>query len=69
MENWFVLFAGSSPDGRGTPEYVGRTTDVEKAKQHLFDLRKSPYGFGHVDAFIGDNYVQCHTAANLNSLA
>ncbi len=25
--NWFILFDGSSADGRGFGEYCGRTTD------------------------------------------
>lgn len=48
METWFLLFDGSSPDGRGQPDFAGRTTDKAKAKKHYEACRKNPYSVGQV---------------------
>ncbi len=48
METWFLLFAGTSTDGTGQPDFVGRTTDKAKARKHYEACRKSPYDTGKV---------------------
>lgn len=45
---WYLLFDGSSPDGRGEPDYVGRTSHKESAKKHYKKVSKSPYSTGKV---------------------
>lgn len=44
---WFLLYDGSSPDGRGHPEFVGRTTDPKEAKAH-WEKCQNPYSTGKV---------------------
>jgi hypothetical protein len=48
MNPWFLLFDGSSPDGRGDPDYIGRTTDKAKAKAHAKKCSENPYCTGYV---------------------
>ena len=33
MDNWYLLFDGTSTDGRGQPKYVGRTLSKKNAKK------------------------------------
>lgn len=47
-ETWFLLFDGSSPDGRGEGKYVGRTTDVKHATWHFRKVNGNPYSTGYV---------------------
>lgn len=47
-QHQFVMYFGSSEDGRGTPQYKGRTTDFSIALKHLQRIEKNPYTFGHV---------------------
>ena len=51
MDVWYLLFDGSSPDGSGWPDYIGRTTDKEVAKEHFWKTHYSnnPYSTGKVD--------------------
>lgn len=46
---WFLLYGGTSVDGRGPGEYVGRTTDKQKAIKRFREVRKSPYSVGYVE--------------------
>jgi hypothetical protein len=48
METWFLLFDGTSPDGRGQPHFVGRTTDKDRACRHYNRCKKDPYSTGDV---------------------
>lgn len=48
METWYLLFDGQSTDGRGSGEYIGRTTDKKRARTHYEACRKSPYNTGGV---------------------
>ena len=48
MSLWYLLFDGSSPDGRGEPDYVGRTTHKELALKHYKKVNESPYSTGKV---------------------
>lgn len=47
-ETWFVLFDGSSEDGRGGGRYCGRTTNKEIARKHYEKFAKNPYSCGKV---------------------
>ena len=48
METWFLLYGGSSVDGRGAGEYVGRTTDKQAAIAHHQKCENNPYSAGYV---------------------
>ena len=47
-ETWYVLFDGTSADGRGDARFVGRTTDAVAAALHAKKCEKSPYCTGYV---------------------
>lgn len=47
-QTWYLLFGGSSVDGRGTGEYVGRTTDKKAAQKHWQKCKKNPCSVGGV---------------------
>lgn len=44
----YLLFDGSSPDGRGDPKFVGRTRDKIAAMEHHLECRANPYSCGKV---------------------
>lgn len=44
----FLLYGGSSADGRGSGRYIGRTEDKEKAKKHYLKVYNDPYSTGQV---------------------
>ena len=44
----YVLYGGTSCDGRGNPTYVGRTTDMKEAREHLKKGQSNPYSIGSV---------------------
>ena len=48
-DRWFLLYGGCSSDGRGTPEFEGRTTSIEEAAKHFRSVNNSAYSFGCVD--------------------
>lgn len=48
MGVWYLLFDGSSPDGRGEPEFIGRTLHKEVAKKHFEKVDGNPYSTGKV---------------------
>lgn len=59
-KTWFLLYGGTSCDGRGQPTYVGRTTCPKKALKHQQMLEKgSPYSLGHVEAITDTSSVRC----------
>jgi hypothetical protein len=45
---WYLLYDGSSADGMGQGQYVGRTTDEDAANKHADKCRKNPYSTGRV---------------------
>jgi hypothetical protein len=51
---WYLLYDGTSEDGRGTPSYVGRTVQHADAVRFITN-RKSPYWAGHV-LVVGDTW-------------
>lgn len=46
---WYLLYGGSSEDGRGPGVYEGRTTDVSVALKHHKKI-DSPYSTGYITA-------------------
>lgn len=46
---WYILYDGSSPDGRGTADYVVRTLDEKVARKHHDLCNASAYSTGYVD--------------------
>lgn len=67
-ETWFLLFDGSSPDGRGFPEYVGRTTDAKAAKKHFTKCHKNPYSTGSVFIVTDHTNVSANPDTDWDSL-
>lgn len=45
---WYLLYDGSSSDGIGWPDYVGRTTSVKVAKKHFKKCKSDRYCTGKV---------------------
>lgn len=45
---WYLLYGGTSTDGRGDPKFKGRTTDSKEALKFFKETRKSPYDIGRV---------------------
>jgi hypothetical protein len=45
---WFLLYGGSSTDGRGEPKFEGRTTDKKKAIKFFKRDGGSPYSLDEV---------------------
>lgn len=48
MTDWFLLYGGRTCDGRGTGQYVGRTTSKKKAVKHAIMCFTDPYSVGFV---------------------
>lgn len=48
MKTWYLLYDGSSADGRGTPRYIGRTLDKVVAERHYKKCENDPYCTGKV---------------------
>lgn len=44
----YLMFDGSSVDGRGQPNYTGKTTSKTIAKKHYNKCKKNPYSTGKV---------------------
>lgn len=55
-ETWYLLFDGQSEDGRGSPSYIGRTTDKWKAKAHFDHCNMNPYSTGKVVIVTDEKY-------------
>jgi hypothetical protein len=47
-ETWFLLYGGTSADGRGFPKFQGRTTDPQLAFNHYTSCQKDTYSCGKV---------------------
>jgi hypothetical protein len=47
-EAWYLIYEGSSPDGRGSPAFSYRTTDRARALNSLKEMRDNPYSNGYV---------------------
>ena len=61
----YVLYGGSSCDGRGTPYYIGRTKDKKVAKAHFNKCKKNPYSFGGVRMMTDKTF---HTVMSIEDL-
>lgn len=48
MTPWFILYDGTSPDGRGVARYAGRTTDPSIARKHFEKTQSDPHSVGYV---------------------
>jgi hypothetical protein len=57
---WYLVFAGSSCDGRGTPSFKKRTFDREEAVASYRAYVCSPYAFGHVIEVTDSTYKHLH---------
>lgn len=59
IETWFLLFGGSSVDGRLNGShcgpYEGRTTDRVVAQKHYREMRRNPYSIGEVRIITDDS--------------
>ena len=63
----FLLYSGTSEDGRGSANYAGRTTDKAKAKKHYEKCIKNPYSTGYVVILQGDkNHAQIGLLNGIN---
>lgn len=54
---WYLLYGGTSVDGFGPGEYVGRTESLEEAIKHNRKCRENPYSTGYV-VVIDDTRVE-----------
>jgi hypothetical protein len=48
LPTWYLMFDGSSPDGRGNAEFIGRTEDAEISWKHYAKCCDDPYSTGYV---------------------
>jgi hypothetical protein len=48
---WYILYDGSSVDGRGNSDFYKRTTDKQEAIEHWEKCRNDPYFTGKVVAY------------------
>ena len=56
-ETWYLLYGGSSGDGRGDGEYVGRTCNISVAARHYREISKNPYSTGYVTVITDEEFV------------
>lgn len=68
MDTWFLLFDGVSPDGMGQPDYVGRTTDKKKARDHYEECKDDPYCTGKVMIVTDASYTVASSFTNWDAL-
>lgn len=54
VKPWYLLYYGSSVDGRGFPSYVGRTELKSVARDHYTKCSQNPYCTGFVDIVTDD---------------
>ena len=60
----YLLFDGSSCDGRGEPKYSGRTYSKEEAIKHYQDCKNNPYSFGKVMILTESTFSPMHLSLN-----
>lgn len=68
MNTWFLLFQGSSPDGRGQADFFRRTTDKTEAYEHYKKCRNDPYSNGYVSIATDKMYVIACSQTNWEAL-
>ena len=66
---WFLLYDGTSVDGRGNPHYAGRTLDVKVAKDHLRKCMRDPYSIGNVRVVTDESIIMPRTLQELETYA
>jgi hypothetical protein len=54
---WYLLFEGSSQDGRGIGTYCGRTTDQDVARKHYEKLVLNQLSIGRVEIVTDERMV------------
>lgn len=64
---WFLLFEGSSVDGRGSPKYVGRTIDKHAARTHYINVKNNPYSIGKVEIITDNSRTVATSSTNWES--
>lgn len=60
-ETWYLLYSGSSDDGRGESEYVGRTRNASDAAKHFRKSIKNPYSIGYVAVITDEEVVKYYS--------
>jgi hypothetical protein len=48
IDTIYLLYDGSSADGRGIPNYIGWTSNKDEAAAHSSKCRANPYCTGYV---------------------
>ena len=66
---WFLLYDGTSVDGRGNPHYAGRTLDIKVAKAHLRKCMRDPYSIGNVRVVTDESIILPRTLQELETYA
>jgi hypothetical protein len=61
---WYLVFAGSSCDGRGDPDFKGRTTDRLDAISLYRKFVCSSYDFGRIVEVTATTYKQLRIPKN-----
>lgn len=59
-ETWFILYDGTSVDGKEGGHYCGRTIDKEVAKQHYKNCLANPHNTGGVVAYTATKVVHIY---------
>ena len=55
---WYLMYDGSSPDGRGSAKYVARTLSKEHAEEFYNSNKENPYWTGYVDIITNYDIVR-----------
>lgn len=58
MKNIYVLYRGTSEDGRGRGNYIGWTFDKKLAEQIRDEYANNPYSTNHVTVYKQDEYLK-----------
>lgn len=68
LTSWFLLYGGSSEDGRGNPVYKGRTTQPDVALAFFRkNIKNNPYSTGNV-TLVTDTQERQLTEENLKAM-
>ncbi len=62
---WYLLFHGTSPDGRGGARYQERTENPEKARDFLRQERADPYTTSYVVEITSHTYQHRYRAEDI----
>lgn len=64
----FMLYEGSSPDGRGYAKLVGKTIHKAAALKHYDVVSSNPYSCGYVKIVTKDNREFCATRRDIENV-